>query len=104
MTISDAERRQYNAQVVLSGKDGSLVAVYRKSHLYYEPAFDANPNPAPVTFRTWRTKVQVGLLICFDIMHAEPTLGLVQSGAPVIAYSTWWPNYPPLLTGTMQVG
>jgi predicted amidohydrolase len=90
-------RLQFNSQVAFL-RNGTAVAKYRKSNLYYEPAFDPNPAPAPVSFTT-SFGVEMGLLICFDMMNAVPTRDLALA-VKNVAFSTWWPNYPPFLTGT----
>lgn len=87
----------FNAQVVVDRR-GVLVAVYRKSHLYFEPNFDQPLVPDVVWFDT-DFGVRFGALICFDIMFQKPTTSLLQMGISAFIYSTWWVNEAPLING-----
>jgi len=80
-----------------------LLAVYHKTHLYYEPYFDAGPGDK-VTFEAFG--VQIGLFICFDIMFQTPALDLVEVcmrfgpcvpcveyahyGSVTLMFGMWW--------------
>lgn len=86
-----------NAQVVVDRR-GVLVAVYRKSHLYFEPNFDQPLVPDVVWFDT-DFGVRFASLICFDIMFQEPATSLLQMGISAFVYSTWWVNEAPLING-----
>lgn len=57
--------------------DGLLVARYHKYNLYFEEAFDVPPRAETVTFDT-PFAGRFGLITCFDILFAEPTLTLVE--------------------------
>jgi predicted amidohydrolase len=87
----------FNAQVVVDRR-GRLVAVYRKSHLYFEPNFDQPLVPDVVWFDT-DFGVRFGAIICFDIMFAEPVTSLRRLGISSFVYSTWWVNKAPLING-----
>lgn len=60
-----------------ASSDGFLVARYHKYNLYFEEAFDVPPRPESVTFDT-PFAGRFGLITCFDILFAEPTLTLVE--------------------------
>jgi len=92
-------RFQYNTLVAFSSQ-GQLVAKYHKSHLYYEPQFDAPEKPEHVWFES-DFGVRFGLSICFDLMFEQPQLGLyARFGVRDFLWSSWWVNEPPLITGT----
>ena len=88
----------WNAAVAWNSS-GHVVAVYRKSHLFYEPAFDAPSSPDSVTFITSQG-LHAGLMICFDIMFAQPTLQYIADGVDIVFMPSWWVNQPPLLTAS----
>ena len=83
--------RVYNTAVAFSGS-GSLVAAYRKLHL-----FDAlgqresdlvAPGSAPVIASL--AGVPVGLQICYDIRFPELSRSLAADGAPLLTVSAAW--------------
>jgi len=83
--------RVYNTAVAFSGS-GSLVASYRKLHL-----FDAlgqresdlvAPGSAPVIASL--AGVPVGLQICYDIRFPELSRSLAADGAPLLTVSAAW--------------
>ena len=77
-----------------------LQAKYHKSHLYYEPQFDAPAVPDVVWFES-DFGIRFGLMICFDIMFEEPQMSLYhRHGIRNFLWSSWWVNEPPLITGT----
>ncbi|KAI1902511.1 hypothetical protein AGOR_G00045510 [Albula goreensis] len=89
-------RYQFNTDVVFSA-DGTLVARYRKQNLYFEAAFDVPPLPQLVTFDT-PFAGRFGVLTCFDLLFAEPAVGLVErAGVRQLVYPTAWMNQLPLL-------
>lgn len=53
-----------------------MIAAYPKTHLYYEPFFDAGPGH-PVYFDT-DFGVRLGTFVCFDIMFEHPMMDLLQ--------------------------
>jgi deaminated glutathione amidase len=83
--------RVYNTAVAFSGA-GTLVAAYRKLHL-----FDAlgqresdlvAPGSSPVIASL--AGAQVGLQICYDIRFPELSRALASGGAPLLAVSAAW--------------
>jgi deaminated glutathione amidase len=83
--------RVYNTAVAFSGA-GTLVATYRKLHL-----FDAlgqresdlvAPGSSPVTASL--AGAQVGLQICYDIRFPELSRALASGGAPLLTVSAAW--------------
>jgi pantetheine hydrolase len=87
---------QYNTQVAFD-TDGTILAKYRKTNLYYEQQF--NPGDGkPIYFDTEFGRF--GFLICFDIMFLTPVTELVYKHKVTnLLFSSWWVNFPPLLNG-----
>ena len=85
----------YNSNVALS-KDGDVLAVYHKTHLYFEPAFDSGKGDSVIfVIDDWR----IGLAVCFDIWFARPVGNMVDAKAiDILALPMWWVNFPPLIT------
>lgn len=88
----------WNAAVAWNSS-GHVVAVYRKSHLFYEPAFNAPNTPDAVTFTTSKG-LHASLMVCFDIMFPQPTLQYIADGVDIVLMPSWWVNQPPLLTAS----
>lgn len=86
---------QFNTNVAFSS-DGLLVARYHKYNLYFEEAFDVPPRAETVTFDT-PFAGRFGLITCFDILFAKPTITLVEKGVRQLIYPTAWMNQLPLL-------
>ena len=92
-------RYQYNTQVAFA-EDGSLLAKYHKTHLFYEPQFNAATPSDPQTFTT-SFGVKFGMMICFDMMFGTPSeLYYNMDDVYDLVYSTWWVNTPPDFSAT----
>ena len=76
---------------------------YRKVHLFTlcKGCFDHVKTPDHVSFKLPDGTV-FGLFICFDIMYAQPSQGLLAQGITHFAYPTSFVNSPPLLDATMM--
>jgi predicted amidohydrolase len=94
--VDSVSSRQYNTAVAFN-RNGSLVARYRKSHLYFEPQFD-EAEPVASLFEVDGFGL-VGLGICFDSMFPQPIRALKELGVQLIALPSWWVNNPPLQIG-----
>ncbi|KAM4539942.1 biotinidase [Odontesthes bonariensis] len=88
-------RWQFNTNVVFSS-DGLLVARYHKHNLYFEEAFNTQPQAEIITFDT-PFAGRFGLIICFDILFHDPTVTLVERGVRQLIFPTAWMNQLPLL-------
>ncbi|MFT4265132.1 MAG: carbon-nitrogen hydrolase family protein [Nocardioides sp.] len=97
VVVGVVERRPaaapFNTLVAL-GADGSLLARYRKNHLYdangfTESAWISAPEaPEAVTFHAGG--VRVGLLACYDLRFPEQSRALVDAGAELLAVCSAW--------------
>ncbi|KAH3743314.1 biotinidase precursor [Pelomyxa schiedti] len=94
-------RYQFNTAVVFSDS-GELVAKYRKTNLWGETYYDAGEGE-PVSFKL-PSGIEVGILICFDIMWEHPQFDLYSKGIDMIAFPTWWLNSPPQTAVQVQQG
>jgi len=92
-------RYQFNTQVAFD-EQGTLLAKYHKTHLFYEPQFNAASPSDPQTFVT-SFGVKFGMMICFDMMFALPSESYVDMPDVFdLVYSTWWINTPPDFSAT----
>jgi N-carbamoylputrescine amidase len=88
----------YHNTAAVIDADGSLLGLYRKSHipddpLYYEKFYFA---PGDTGFRAWPTKFgKVGVLICWDQWYPEAARLTALQGAEILLYPTaigWHPG------------
>lgn len=98
VSMADSQRNGtllYNTQVALD-RDGTLLAKYHKTHLYYEQdKFDAGDGKA-VYFDSY-FGVRFGMMICFDMIFGSPIQDLLVHQVTDIVFSTWWVNFPPMI-------
>lgn len=80
---------QFNTNVVYS-PNGTLIARYHKTHLFYEPQFDPAPSTEHIFFET--PFGRFGVFICFDILFKNPAIDLIEKyNISNFAYSAaWW--------------
>ena len=88
----------YHNTAVIIDADGSLLGIYRKSHipddpLYYEKFYFT---PGDTGFCAWQTKyAKIGVLICWDQWYPEAARLTALKGAEIIFYPTaigWHPR------------
>ncbi|XP_049824654.1 vanin-like protein 2 [Aethina tumida] len=85
----------YNTNVIY-GKNGSLVAKYRKWNLFGEVTKNKPSTPDIITFQT--DKGTFGTFTCFDILFSTPPLNLTRNGVKNIIFTTMWFSELPFLT------
>ncbi len=100
LVISLFERRapglHHNSAAVIDA-DGSLLGVYRKSHIPQDPAFEEKFYFAPgdTGFKAWDTKFgKIGVIICWDQWFPEAARLTALQGAQLILCPTaigWLP-------------
>ncbi len=102
MDENKVDRKQFNVNVVVS-PDGTLLAKYRKTHLYYEPAFDYGDglySTFPSTFIDPADGALYGILTCNDLTYFHNSIEpLIALGVKAILAPAWWVNLPPLMSG-----
>lgn len=81
----------YFNTVVMIEADGSLMGVYRKSHIPDGPGYQEKYyfRPGDTGFRVWDTKKgRIGVGICWDQWYPETARAMALMGADVLLYPT----------------
>lgn len=81
----------YFNSVAVADADGTLLGVYRKSHIPNAKGYQEKEyfSPGDTGFRVWRTRFgNVGVLICWDQWFPEAARCLALQGADVVLYPT----------------
>jgi N-carbamoylputrescine amidase len=88
----------YHNTAAVIDADGTLLGIYRKSHipddpLYYEKFYFT---PGDTGFKSWKTRFgKIGVLICWDQWYPEAARLTALQGAEIIFYPTaigWHPG------------
>jgi N-carbamoylputrescine amidase len=88
----------YHNTAAVIDADGSLLGIYRKSHipddpLYYEKFYFT---PGDTGFKSWKTRFgKIGVLICWDQWYPEAARLTALQGAEILFYPTaigWHPG------------
>ena len=93
LPISFFERRSqahYNSVAVIDA-DGSLLGVYRKTHIPDGPGYEEKFyfTPGDTGFRVWRTRyAAIGVGICWDQWFPEAARAMALMGAELLCYPT----------------
>lgn len=81
----------YFNTVVMVDADGSLMGIYRKSHIPDGPGYQEKYyfRPGDTGFRVWDTvKGKIGVGICWDQWYPETARAMALMGADVLLYPT----------------
>jgi len=81
----------YFNTVVMVDADGSLLGIYRKSHIPDGPGYQEKYyfRPGDTGFRVWDTrKGRIGVGICWDQWYPETARAMALMGADVLLYPT----------------
>lgn len=81
---------RYNSAAVIDA-DGSLLGVYRKSHIPDGPGYEEKYyfNPGDTGFRVWDTRYgRIGVGICWDQWFPEAARCMALMGAELLLYPT----------------
>jgi N-carbamoylputrescine amidase len=82
--------RYYNS-IAIADADGSMLGVYRKSHIPDGPGYQEKYyfHPGDTGFKTWKTKAgHIGVGICWDQWFPECARAMALAGAEVLFYPT----------------
>jgi N-carbamoylputrescine amidase len=82
--------RYYNS-VAVADADGSVLGVYRKSHIPDGPGYQEKYyfRPGDTGFQAWKTRAGViGVGICWDQWYPEGARAMVLEGADLLLYPT----------------
>ena len=83
-------RALYNTVAVIDA-DGTVLGVYRKTHIPDGPGYEEKYyfNPGDTGFRVWQTRyANIGIGICWDQWFPETARCLVLGGADILFYPT----------------
>lgn len=81
----------YFNSIGIINADGSLLGVYRKSHIPHGPGYQEKFyfSPGDTGFRVWETQyARIGVAICWDQWFPEAARSMALKGAEVLMYPT----------------
>ena len=91
ISIFEREGPHYFNSLVMADADGSLLGVYRKSHIPDGPGYMEKYyfRPGDTGFKVWDTRFgRVGVGICWDQWYPEAARAMTLMGAEVLLYPT----------------
>jgi N-carbamoylputrescine amidase len=91
VSIFEREGPHYFKSLVMIDADGSLMGVYRKSHIPDGPGYMEKYyfRPGDTGFKVWDTRHgRIGVGICWDQWYPEVARSMVLMGAEILLYPT----------------
>ena len=91
ISIFEREGPHYFNSLVMADADGSLLGLYRKSHIPDGPGYQEKFyfKPGDTGFKVWDTRFgRVGVGICWDQWYPEAARAMALMGAQVLLYPT----------------
>ncbi|MFZ4606655.1 MAG: nitrilase-related carbon-nitrogen hydrolase, partial [Caulobacter sp.] len=91
ISIFEREGPHYFNSLVMADADGSLLGVYRKSHIPDGPGYQEKYyfKPGDTGFRVWDTRFgKIGVGICWDQWYPEAARAMALLGAEALLYPT----------------
>ncbi len=91
ISIFEREGPHYYNSLVMADADGSLLGVYRKSHIPDGPGYQEKYyfRPGDTGFKVWDTRHgRIGTGICWDQWYPEAARAMTLMGAEVLLYPT----------------
>ena len=91
ISIFEREGPHYFNSLVMVDADGSLLGVYRKSHIPDGPGYQEKYyfRPGDTGFKVWDTRFgRIGVGICWDQWYPEAARAMALMGAEVLLYPT----------------
>jgi N-carbamoylputrescine amidase len=91
VSIFEREGPHYFNSVVMIDADGSLMGVYRKSHIPDGPGYQEKYyfRPGDTGFKVWDTRFgRIGVGICWDQWYPECARAMALMGAEILLYPT----------------
>ena len=100
LPISFFEREQvaYFNSIAIIDADGSILGVYRKSHIPNGPGYQEKTyfSPGDTGFKVWNTRFgRIGVGICWDQWFPEEARAMALMGAEMLLYPTAIGTEPP---------
>jgi N-carbamoylputrescine amidase len=91
LSIFEKAGQEYYNSLVMADADGSLLGVYRKSHIPDGPGYEEKFyfRPGDTGFKVWRTKFgALGVGVCWDQWFPESARAMMLKGAEILFYPT----------------
>ena len=91
VSIFEREGPHYFNSLVMIDADGTLMGVYRKSHIPDGPGYQEKYyfRPGDTGFKVWNTKFgRIGVGICWDQWYPETARAMMLQGAEILMYPT----------------
>lgn len=91
ISIFEKAGPHYFNSVVIADADGSLLGIYRKSHIPDGPGYQEKYyfRPGDTGFKVWKTRYgTIGVGICWDQWYPECARAMALQGADVLLYPT----------------
>jgi len=91
LSIFEKAGQEYYNSLVMADADGSLLGVYRKSHIPDGPGYEEKFyfKPGDTGFKVWPTRFgTIGVGICWDQWFPESARAMMLQGAEVLFYPT----------------
>ena len=90
-SVFERDGPHYYNSIAMIDADGSVLGVYRKSHIPDGPGYEEKFyfRPGDTGFRSWRTRYgTIGVGICWDQWFPEAARAMVLAGADLLLYPT----------------
>ena len=91
ISFFEKKNQAYYNTVAVIDADGTVMGVYRKTHIPDGPGYEEKYyfNPGDTGFRVWQTRyAKIGIGICWDQWFPETARCLVLGGADILFYPT----------------
>lgn len=91
LSIFERAGQEYYNSLVVADADGSLLDLYRKSHIPDGPGYEEKFyfRPGDTGFKVWDTKFgRIGIGICWDQWFPEAARAMMLMGAEILMYPT----------------
>ncbi|GAB4524409.1 MAG: N-carbamoylputrescine amidase [Amphiplicatus sp.] len=91
LSIFERDGQEYFNSLVMADADGSILGLYRKSHIPDGPGYEEKFyfRPGDTGFRVWETRfARLGVGICWDQWFPEAARAMMLQGAEVLFYPT----------------
>ena len=91
LSVFEQDGENYYNSLVMVDADGSIMGVYRKSHVPDGPGYEEKFyfRPGDTGFKTWKTKFgAIGVGICWDQWFPEAARAMMVQSAEILLYPT----------------
>ena len=98
VSFFEKKNQAYYNTVAVIDADGSLLGIYRKTHIPDGPGYEEKFyfNPGDTGFRVWKTRyANIGIGVCWDQWFPEAARSMALMGAEILFYPTAIGSEPP---------